>query len=92
MAIASRQVSVGPNKVLLADYGVSTSGGANVVLLNSDAVFTVFIGGADVTTSNGLALKPGASFSTTLVNPEALYAIAGGTTSTATVFVFRGGA
>jgi len=90
MSTASRQVSVGPNSVLLADR-YSTSGGGSVVLLNSDAVFTVFVGGIDVTTSNGLALKPGASLSMQLGDRDAIYAIAGGTTSTATIFVFRSG-
>ena len=90
MATASRQVSVGPNSVLLADR-VSTSGGGSVILLNSDATFTVFVGGVDVTTSNGLALKPGASLALQLGDKDAVYAIAGGSTSTATIFVFRSG-
>lgn len=90
MSTASRQVTVGQAQVLLADR-YSTSGGGSVVLLNSDAVFTVFVGGADVTTSNGLALKPGASLSLQLGDRDAIYAIAGGTTATATVFVFRSG-
>ena len=90
MSVASRQVTVGQVAVLLADLA-STSGGASVVLLNSDATFTVFVGGTDVTTTNGLALKPGASLSLTLSGTDAIYAKAGGSTATATVFVFRSG-
>lgn len=90
MSTASRQVTVGQAVTLLADR-YSTSGGGSVVLLNSDATFTVFVGGIDVTVNNGLALKPGASLSFQLGDKDAVYAIAGGTTATATVFVFRSG-
>lgn len=91
MSTASRQVTVGQVAVLLADL-VSTSGGASVVLLNSDAAFTVFVGGSDVTTGNGVALKPGASLGPLrLAAADAIYAKAGGSTATATVFVFRYG-
>ena len=82
MSVSSRQVTVGQARVLLADL-TSTSGGASVVLLNSDAVFTVFVGGVDVTTSNGLALKPGASLSLTLSGTDQVWAIAGGKIYTA---------
>lgn len=87
MAVASRQVSVATSPVLLADLS-STSGGANVVLFNSDATNTCFIGGVDVTTSNGIALKPGTTLSLTLSNPDAFYAVC---PSTITVHVLRSG-
>lgn len=90
MSIASRQVNVGPNKVLLADL-TSTSGGAQVVLLNSDATFTTFVGGSDVSSTTGYTLKAGASLSLTLASPDMVYAISGGTTNTIIVNVFRAG-
>lgn len=90
MPFANYNVSVGPNAVKLADL-VSTSGGATVVLLNSDATFATAIGGSNVTVATGFPLKAGASLTIQLVGTDAVYAITGGTTNTVVVNVARSG-
>jgi len=58
----------------------STSGHSDspqgVVILNSDASITVYIGGEDVDTTDGFPIAAGASVSLDLIVGEAIWAVA----------------
>lgn len=90
MAIRSLSLTVTTTATpLIAAHNNGTSDGMNVwceVANNSGK--TVYLGGADVTTSNGRAVADGQSWAFTLSTGDALYGVVASTT--AAVIVIRG--
>lgn len=93
MAVGSNQVSVGTSATLLASVPAGAGGGSpaqsGAVLLYPDATTDVFLGGANVSTTNGLKLKAAGTVPVTvpLFAGDVLYGIVA--TGTATVGVLQ---
>jgi hypothetical protein len=75
VTIFTAQITVGTARVLLAAADDSAQ---RVTLHNNDSAQQVFIGGSDVTTSNGMHLDGKEERQITLNPGESLYGIAGG--------------
>lgn len=75
MNIATAQITVGTARVLLAAADDSAQ---RVTVHNNESAQQVFLGGSDVTTSNGVHLDGKEERQITLNPGESLYGIAGG--------------
>lgn len=75
MTIATAQITVGTARVLLAAADDSAQ---RVTVHNNESAQQVFLGGSDVTTSNGVHLDGKEERQITLNPGESLYGIAGG--------------
>jgi hypothetical protein len=73
--IATAQITVGTARVLLAAADDSAQ---RVTVHNNESAQQVFLGGSDVTTSNGVHLDGKEERQITLNPGESLYGIAGG--------------
>ena len=84
MTVKTRQVALSTTRALLSvDVDVA---GTSASLIEVSADVAMFIGGDDVTPSNGRPVAAGGSFSTPLQRGEALYGVLASGTGTAYVF------
>lgn len=81
----SRQVSLSTTATLIATGQYDTPSSPAKVLVAQPSA-TVYLGGSDVTTTNGIELSALDTFSTELVYGDELYAIASSGTPTVQVF------
>lgn len=89
MAVRSAQVTVDAVRDILADGSADDTRSDFSVVLTNRGTVPVFVGGSDVTTSNGFELEPGGVVSALLVGGESLYGVTAA--SSARVDVLRSG-
>jgi hypothetical protein len=89
MSVQSAQITVGTAATLLSAAETDTPAGARLVVRNSSATTSVFLGGAGVTASTGLELPSATQLPWTLDLGEALYAAV--VVGTVVVHVLQGG-
>lgn len=78
MALKTRTVTVGTSAVaLVSDAGYGSGSYPYPVLVYNAGTVTVYFGGTDVTTSNGIPVAANASLQLELITNDALYAISG---------------
>lgn len=77
MAIHTERVTVTTDAALAVSADASTTTLKRTGLISNTSAGTVYVGGDDVTTSNGLAIGSGASFPFALEAGDDLYLIAG---------------
>lgn len=75
--IANARVTVGTTPTLLTTTETDTMAGSRLLVRNSSATASVFLGGSGVTTANGYEVPSGASVSLVLDSGDALYAVVG---------------
>lgn len=74
--ISSQQYEITTERTLLTiREAMDSIKGQNIVIKNVDNSETVYLGGEDVTTSNGFALAPNTSISFNMEHLQNLYAI-----------------
>lgn len=86
MALSSAAVTVSTSATPLHTGSVQPG---RVVVYNNDATATLYVGGSDVTTSNGIAVAAGRSLSMTLGPGEVAFGIVASSTLNARVAVSR---
>lgn len=74
MAIQSQQVSVGTTATRLDSVAFGSMTRESCIVRNRGSA-AVFLGGSDVTTTNGLPLDPGEFFSADIQASDALYGV-----------------
>ena len=87
MPVSTSQVSVGDTATLLKAGSADVPESVTVFCPSGNGA-SVFIGGSDVSTSNGLELAAGASWQAIMDGGAALYGIVATGTETATVLQF----
>ena len=90
MAVQAARVTVGTAATLLSAAEADTCAGSRLLVRNSSATTSVFLGGAGVTASTGLELPSASQVPWTLDLGEALYAAV--VVGTVVVHVLQGGA
>ena len=86
MALSSAAVTVTTSATPLHTGSTNPQ---RVVVYNNDASATLFVGASDVTTSNGIAVAAGRSFSLTLQPGEVAFGIVASSTLNARVAVSK---
>lgn len=86
MSLSSAAVTVATTATPLHTGSVNPS---KIVVYNNDATATLYVGGADVTTSNGIAVTAGRSFSMSLGPGQVAFGIVASSTLNARVAVSR---
>jgi len=82
MALLSSRPSVTTTRSKIVDASTASSSDKRSVLVNNPSGgSTVYLGGSDVTTSNGITLPAGSSLPLTLGYGDDLWAVAGGSTT-----------
>ncbi len=82
MALLSSRPSVTTTRSKIVDASTASSSDKRSVLVNNPSGgSTVYLGGSNVTTSNGITLPAGSSLPLTLGYDNDLWAVAGGSTT-----------
>jgi len=82
MALLSSRPSVTTTRSKIVDASTASSSDKRSVLVNNPSGgSTVYLGGSNVTTSNGVTIPAGASLPLTLGYGDDLWAVAGGSTT-----------
>lgn len=82
MALLSSRPSVTTTRSKIVDASTASSSDKRSVLVNNPSGgSTVYLGGSDVTTSNGITLPAGSSLPLTLGYGDDLWVVAAGTTA-----------
>lgn len=84
-AALGRRVTVAATATLISQASTTNATSITVLVRNTDASVSMYLGSSTVTTGTGFELLAGASISITLTGVEALYAIVASSTARADV-------
>lgn len=87
MALSSAAVTVATSATAL--HSGSVNGSCRVLVVNNDASATMYVGGSDVSTTNGVPVTAGKSLSLTLAPGEIAYGVVASSTLNARVITSR---
>ena len=89
MAISNSWVAVGTTPVLIVNPGQSAADGTTWVEIHNASANSVYVGGSNVSSSNGRVVASGATWAAPLTISDAIYAASASGSNTVQVLINR---